>query len=58
MRNQVLGIAQSPVGRVEDDIAYLAKMIADNYFDSDLTSGFVNLVLNMYEKYCAEGEAG
>ena len=44
----VLSIAETPMRRVEDDIPYIAKTIADNYFDSDLTSGFVTLASQMY----------
>lgn len=43
----VLSIAESPMRRVEDDVPYIAKTISDNYFDSDLTSGFVDLVAQM-----------
>jgi nuclear cap-binding protein subunit 1 len=48
IRKAVLSIAESPVRRVEDDVPYIAKSIADNYFDSDLTSGFLDLVVQMY----------
>ncbi len=47
LRKTILSIAESPMRRVEDDVPYIAKTIADNYFDSDLTSGFVNLVIQM-----------
>lgn len=33
--------------RVEEDIASIAKTVAENYFDSDLTTGFLNLVVQM-----------
>ena len=43
LRKQVLGLADTPGSRVEEEIPSIAKKLADNYFDSDLTSGFVTL---------------
>ncbi|EXJ79635.1 hypothetical protein A1O3_07914 [Capronia epimyces CBS 606.96] len=47
VRKQVLSIAESPVRRVEDDVATIAKALAENYFDHDLTSGFVDLAVQL-----------
>jgi hypothetical protein len=60
LRKRVLGLAEGgifegppptrrPDERPEDQVATLAKMVADNYFDSDLTGEFTTLVLQMYE---------
>lgn len=49
LRKQVLGLAEASGAPVEDDIISIARRLADNYFDSDLTSGFVNLATQMYE---------
>ncbi|KAG9776893.1 hypothetical protein KCU88_g4697, partial [Aureobasidium melanogenum] len=47
VRKQVLSIAENPIRRAEDDVATIAKTLAENYFDHDLTSGFVELVVQM-----------
>ena len=47
LRKQVLSIAESPVRKAEEDVANIAKTLAENYFDSDLTGGFLDLVLQM-----------
>jgi nuclear cap-binding protein subunit 1 len=36
------------VRKVEDDVASIAKTVAENYFDSDLTGAFLDLVLQLY----------
>lgn len=36
-----------PIRRAEEDVATIAKTLAENYFDHDLTSGFVDLVVQM-----------
>lgn len=33
---------------MEDDVAAIAKTVADNYFDSDLTGAFLDLVVQLY----------
>jgi hypothetical protein len=38
---------RQPIRRVEDDVATIAKTLAENYFDHDLTTGFVELVAQM-----------
>jgi hypothetical protein len=48
VRKTILSIAESRSRRVEDDVPYVAKTIADNYFDSDVTSNFLNLCVQMY----------
>ncbi|KIX98015.1 uncharacterized protein Z520_06094 [Fonsecaea multimorphosa CBS 102226] len=47
LRKQVLSIAESPVRRAEDEVAIIAKTLAENYFDTDLTSGFLDLVVQL-----------
>ncbi|KIW71122.1 hypothetical protein PV04_03326 [Phialophora macrospora] len=47
LRKQVLSIAESPVRRAEEDVAAIAKTLADNYFDTDLTSGFLDLAVQL-----------
>lgn len=47
LRKQVLSIADSPVRRPEDDVSTISKTIADNYFDSDLTNGFLDTALQL-----------
>lgn len=47
VRKTILSIAEARGRRVEDDVPYVAKAIADNYFDSDLTSGFLDLIVQM-----------
>jgi len=36
-----------PIRRVEDDVVAIAKILAENYFDHDLISGFLDLVVHM-----------
>lgn len=38
---------RQPVRKAEDDVASIAKTVADNYFDHDLTSGFLDLVVQL-----------
>ena len=40
-------LRQQPHRSVEEDIATIAKMLADNYFDTDVTSTFVNLAIQL-----------
>ena len=47
MRKSVVSIAEAPHRRVEDDILSNAKLIAENYFDSDLTNSFLELVIGL-----------
>ncbi|KIX10491.1 uncharacterized protein Z518_01574 [Rhinocladiella mackenziei CBS 650.93] len=47
LRKQVLSIAESPHRRTEDDVATIAKTLAENYFDHDLSSGFLDLVVQL-----------
>lgn len=47
LRKQVVSIAEAPHRRVDEDIISSAKMIADNYFDTDLTNGFLDIALSL-----------
>ena len=58
LRKKVLGLAEGPITegppherrpdqRPEEQISEIAKIVADNYFDSDLTGQFTDLVLQM-----------
>ncbi|KAK5096925.1 Nuclear cap-binding protein subunit 1 [Lithohypha guttulata] len=47
LRKQVIGIAELPHRRVEEDIMNSAKTIADNYFDTDLTNGFLDIAVSL-----------
>ena len=47
LRKQILGIAENPVRKVDEDVASIARILADNYFDHDLTTGFLDLVVQM-----------
>lgn len=44
LRKQVLNIAVNSA-RIEEDVVNSAKMIADNYFDTDLTNGFLDIAV-------------
>lgn len=45
LRKQVVSIAEAPHRRVDEDILNSAKTIADNYFDTDLTNGFLDVAI-------------
>lgn len=45
LRKQVVSIAEAPHRRVDTDILDSAKKIADNYFDTDLTNGFLDVAI-------------
>ncbi|KIV85171.1 hypothetical protein PV11_00901 [Exophiala sideris] len=47
VRKQVLSVAESPIRKAEEDVAIIAKTLAENYFDHDLTTGFVDLVAQL-----------
>ncbi|KAJ9611841.1 Nuclear cap-binding protein subunit 1 [Knufia peltigerae] len=47
VRKQVLSIAESPVRKAEEDVATIAKTLADNYFDNEVSTSFVDLVTQM-----------
>jgi hypothetical protein len=32
---------------VEEDVGSIAKVLAENYFDTDITTGFLNLVVQL-----------
>jgi hypothetical protein len=32
---------------VEDDVSNIAKTLAENYFDTDITSGFLDLAIQL-----------
>ena len=36
-----------PVRRTEEDVATLAKSLSENYFDSDVTAMFLDLVVQL-----------
>jgi nuclear cap-binding protein subunit 1 len=43
---------------VEEDVGSIAKTLAENYFDTDITSGFLDLVVQLYVGSLASGEQG
>lgn len=45
LARQVKTIAEAPHRRTDDDILNIAKTIAENYFDTDLTNTFLDLAL-------------
>lgn len=47
VRKQLLGIAESPLKRVEDEIFSIAKTISDNYEDEELRNGFYTVALQL-----------
>jgi nuclear cap-binding protein subunit 1 len=47
IRKQVLSIAENPIRKAEDDVVAIAKILAENYFDHDLISGFVDLTVQL-----------
>ena len=47
LRKQILSIAESAIRPVEDDIASIGKTLGENYFDSDITSTFNDLVVQL-----------
>ena len=62
LRKKVSALAEGPITegppherrpdqRPEEQVADIAKIVADNYFDSDLTGEFTNLVLQMYAHF-------
>jgi nuclear cap-binding protein subunit 1 len=47
IRKQLLSIAESPVKRVEDEVASIAKTVCDNYDDEELRGAFYDLVMQL-----------
>jgi nuclear cap-binding protein subunit 1 len=47
IRKQLLAIAESPLKRVEDEVASIAKTISDNYDDEELRNSFYDLTLQL-----------
>ncbi|MCJ1353077.1 MAG: hypothetical protein MMC33_003061 [Icmadophila ericetorum] len=47
VRKQLLSIAESPVKRTEDEIASIAKIVADGYDDEELRETFTGLVVQL-----------
>ena len=47
VRKQLLGIAESPLKRVEDEITSIAKTVCDNYEDEELRDTFYSLTLQL-----------
>lgn len=47
VRKQLLGIAESPLKRVEDEVASIAKTVCDNYDDVELRDSFYELTLQL-----------
>ncbi|KAI9847854.1 MAG: hypothetical protein M1837_001747 [Sclerophora amabilis] len=47
LRKQLLAIAESPLKKLEDEIAGIAKTVAENYFDDELQTGFYDLLLQI-----------
>lgn len=47
IRRQLLGIAESPLKRVEDEVASIATAVAENYEDEELRNGFYDLTLQL-----------
>jgi hypothetical protein len=40
-------MSSQPIRKAEEDVAIIAKTLAENYFDHDLTTGFVDLVAQL-----------
>jgi nuclear cap-binding protein subunit 1 len=47
IRKQLLGIAESPLKRVEDEVQSIAKIVSDNYDDAGLRDSFYDLALQL-----------
>jgi len=47
LTRQVKTIAEAPHRRTDEDISNIAKMISENYFDTDLTNSFLDLAVNL-----------
>lgn len=47
VRKQLLSIAESPLKRVEDEVASIAKTVADNFEDAELRRSFEDLILQL-----------
>ncbi|KAI9808540.1 MAG: hypothetical protein M1825_003689 [Sarcosagium campestre] len=47
LRKQLLSIAESPTKKVEDEVANIAKIVAENFFDEELQNGFYELILQL-----------
>ncbi|KAI9850121.1 MAG: hypothetical protein M1838_006055 [Thelocarpon superellum] len=47
LRKQMLTIAESPLKRPEDEVSAIAKIVAENYFDEELQTGFYSLLLQL-----------
>lgn len=47
VRKQLLAIAESPLKRVEDEVASIAKTVSDNYEDEELRNSFYDLTLQL-----------
>ena len=43
----MLGIAESPLKRIEDEISSIAKTVCDNYDDEELRNSFYELTLQL-----------
>ena len=42
-----MNIIYQPMRKAEEDVANIARLVADNYFDTDVTNTFVGLVIQM-----------
>ncbi|KAI9793625.1 MAG: hypothetical protein M1833_000711 [Piccolia ochrophora] len=47
LRKQLLSIAEGGVKKPEDEVAAIAKIVAENFFDDELQSSFYDLVLQI-----------
>lgn len=47
VRKQLLAIAESPLKRVEEEVASIAKTVSDNYEDEELRNSFYDLTLQL-----------
>jgi nuclear cap-binding protein subunit 1 len=47
IRKQLLSIAESPLKRVEDEVASIAKTVCDHYDDEELRGAFYDLVIQL-----------
>ena len=47
LRKQLLGIAESPLKRVEEEISVIAKLVADNFEDEEVRNTFYTLSLQL-----------
>lgn len=47
VRRQLLGLAESPLRRVEEEVVAIAKTVSENHADEELREGFYELALQL-----------